>query len=136
MRETLDNYRYIEIKNIKKYDVRTRSIVRHKRLGKPKGKESSYEKGRCNTQSYYIPKSSNIHQIQKERKHCYNNKENSKLTTSNDKINNKSYKNIKYQTKPTNNKSNISAEKVKQILTVNYKRGQNKINTQENQIKN
>ena len=85
MKEILDNYRYIEIKTVKKDNDRIRSIVRHKRLGKPIGKESSYEKGRCNTQSYYIPKSSNIHQMQKEQKY-YNNKENSKLITWNAKI--------------------------------------------------
>ena len=50
-REILDNYRYIEIKNIKNNDERKKSIVRHRRLGQPIGKETIYEKERFSTQT-------------------------------------------------------------------------------------
>ena len=35
LKEILDNYRYLEIKYLKKSDLRSRSIVVHKRLSKP-----------------------------------------------------------------------------------------------------
>lgn len=43
-REILDNYRYIETKEIRSKDERRASIVRHQRLGKPIGKETPYER--------------------------------------------------------------------------------------------
>ena len=43
-REILDNYRYLETKEIRNKDKRNLSIVTHKRLGKSIGKETSYER--------------------------------------------------------------------------------------------
>ena len=42
-RELIDNYRYIETKMIKERDERRRSIVKHKRLSGPIGKETPYD---------------------------------------------------------------------------------------------
>jgi hypothetical protein len=42
-RELIDNYRYIETKIIKERDERRRSIVKHKRLSDPIGKETPYD---------------------------------------------------------------------------------------------
>ena len=50
-KEILDNYRYIEIKNINNNDERKKSIIRHRRLGQPIGKETIYEKQRFSTQT-------------------------------------------------------------------------------------
>jgi hypothetical protein len=43
-REMLDNYRYLETKEIKSKEERRGSIVKHKRLSKPIGKETPYER--------------------------------------------------------------------------------------------
>ena len=66
-REILDNYRYIEIKNIKTNDERKKSIVRHRRLGQPIGKETLYEKERFSTQTNYITKRPIINDIKKDQ---------------------------------------------------------------------
>ena len=41
-KEILDNYRYLETKQIKRNDERRRSIVRHQRLSSPVGKETPF----------------------------------------------------------------------------------------------
>ena len=52
-KEILDNYRYIEIKNVSNNDEKRKSIVRHRRLGEPIGKETIYEKQRFSTQTNF-----------------------------------------------------------------------------------
>ena len=43
-KEILDNYRYLETKQIKRNDERRKSIVKHERLSKPIGKETPFMK--------------------------------------------------------------------------------------------
>lgn len=53
-RELLDNYRYIEIKYINEDNERRRSIVKHRRLSQPIGKETSYERERYGTSTNFF----------------------------------------------------------------------------------
>ena len=120
-REILDNYRYIEIKNIKTNDERKKSIVRHRRLGQPIGKETLYEKERFSTQTNYITKRPIINDIKKdqnklnERNYMKSKIENSKNYST--EKNNSQYRKISekmnnYRTNTQNNQnSQISKEK-------------------------
>jgi len=54
LKEILDNYRYLEIKYLKKSDLRSRSIVVHKRLSKPIVKEIEYKRGKYNSQNHFL----------------------------------------------------------------------------------
>ena len=70
-KEILDNYRYIEIKNISNNDEKRKSIVKHRRLGEPIGKETIYEKKRFTNQTNYISKKPIIYEQNKEKEKLY-----------------------------------------------------------------
>ena len=120
-KEILDNYRYLEIKHIRNNDERKKSIVRHRRLGQPIGKETIYEKGRFSTQTNYILKKTNI-EMKNERRS--NNEKNYKKTmTENPKNYTKEKNNSQYK-KSIEKFNNISDINKKQISYSNSKRGQ------------
>lgn len=129
-RELLDNYRYIEIKCINEDNERRRSIVKHRRLSQPIGKETSYERERYGTSTNYSLKRPILSQIKEERK-TYNQKEIRKITPINAKNSVQTDKNRTYQVKQSFQKSNISSNKNQQISSVNYRRSQNSKNIQE-----
>ena len=130
VREILDNYRYIETKYFKKND--RESIVRHKRLGEPIGKETPYEGKIYNTETNYAPKRPKISDTILSQK-TYNPKDAKKTTsTSNVKNTTQTYKKTTYEAKKYTQKANIASNQNKQNISVNYNKGQNQQNTQVN----
>ena len=73
-KELIDNYRYIETKVIKKEDKRRRSIVKHKRLSSPVGKETPYTPHKYNsmTSSHKKKNWSNLDGSARTNKHIHN----------------------------------------------------------------
>jgi len=126
-KEILDNYRYIEIKNISNNDEKRKSIVKHKRLGEPIGKETIYEKQRFSNQTNYILKKPIIYEQNKERR-SYNEKNYRKITTENSKNLSKKESNSEYK-KKIEKLNNISDKNKKQITYTNSKRGQSQEDT-------
>ena len=53
-KEILDNYRYLETKQIKRNDERRRSIVKHQRLSSPVGKETPFMRSSFKDSDGYI----------------------------------------------------------------------------------
>ena len=121
-KEILDNYRYIEIKNINNNDETRKSIVRHRRLGQPIGKETIYEKERFSTQTNYISKRPIIYEKIKE-KNSFNEKNYRKTTAENSKNLLKEKNNYQFN-KKTEKFNNTSDKIQKQIIYTNPKRGQ------------
>ena len=125
-REILDNYRYIEIKNIKTNDERKKSIVRHRRLGQPIGKETLYEKERFSTQTNYITKRPIINDIKKVQNKL--NERNYRKTTVENSKNYSTEKNNSQYRKISEKMNNSLDKSKKQIISSNYKTAQSQIN--------
>lgn len=128
-REILDNYRYLETKFIKKDDERRRSIVKHRRLGKPIGKETEYSGKRYNSQTNYKTKIPIFNDMKKEKKFLNQNEVRQK-TALNSKNYSQNDKSTTYQVKPASQNSNIISNQKKIISTVNSKVVQNNKNLQ------
>ena len=73
-KELIDNYRYIETKIIKKEDKRRRSIVKHKRLSSPVGKETPYTPHKYNsmTSSHKKKSRNSLDGSTRTNKHIHN----------------------------------------------------------------
>ena len=136
--EILDNYRYIEIKCIKKDDGKRRSVVKHRRLGQPIGKETSYEKERYSKLPNYSSKSPILSKINSDRKN-YNhdqtmkttlvtlvNSKNSKQTNKN----NETYQVKKVIQKSNNSKINQNIEIIQKNITTNINKKKSPLNQQ------
>lgn len=125
VREILDNYRYIETKDLRKNDPKRISIVRHKRLGDPIGKETPYEGQRYNTLTNYAPKRPTITETNTLQRSFNVNV--SKNNTSINKAKN---------TTQTYNKTSNDAKKYSQKIntTTVDKNRQNSVNSNKGQI--
>ena len=126
-KEILDNYRYIEIKNVSNNDEKRKSIVRHRRLGEPIGNETIYEKQRFSTQTNYISNKPIIYEQNNERRN-YNEKNYRKITSENSKNLSNEKNNSEYK-KKIEKLHNISDKNKKQITYTNSKRGQSQEDT-------
>ena len=113
LKEILDNYRYLEIKYLKKSDLRSRSIVVHKRLSKPIVKKIEYKRG-------YYSKSPTLRQMNRERGY-YNQNETRKAATINPNYSYKNFKNSTYQVNQSYQNPNISTIRNQPKFSVNSK---------------
>ena len=92
-REILDNFRYLETKEIKDEEKR-KSIVRHRRLGSPVGKETPFKREDYHSNTYHPSNRPNLKNINSARE-SYNPRQNNLLLNSNDS--NQNSFNYKYQ---------------------------------------
>lgn len=132
-KEILDNYRYIEIKNIKNNDERKKSIVRHRRLGQPIGKETIYKKERYSTQTNFITKKPIINALKREHNNL-NERNYRKLTAETSKNYSAEKNNSQYRKISEKSNNNLDRNK-KQIISSNYKTSQSQINMHNYRIK-
>ena len=79
-REILDNFRYLETKEIKDQE-RRKSIVRHRRLGSPVGKETPFRREDFKSNTYQISNRPNLKNINSARG-SYNPRQNNLLLNS------------------------------------------------------
>ena len=94
-REILDNFRYLETNEV--IEERRKSIVRHRRLGSPVGKETPFRREDYNSSTYQISNRPNLKNINSARA-SYNPRQNNLLLNSNDSS--QSSINYKFQSQP------------------------------------
>ena len=133
VREILDNYRYIETKDLRKKDSKRISIVKHKRLGDPIGKETPYEGQRYNILTNYAPKRPTITETNTLQQSFNVNISKNNTSINNAKNTAQTYNKATYVATNYNQKINTTTVNQNKKNSVNSNRSQS---TQNTQIKN
>ena len=132
-KEILDNFRYFETKQIKRNDERRKSIVRHKRLSNPVGKETPFLRDsfkEYKTKTTFVQKMPKISNYEERRRYNPKNTGKRSSTPSQNHYYKKkgnsseNYNNISFNSKSNQNQNYTERNYIRKISNPNLRKNQ------------